>query len=88
VVQSVVGALAQMGASIKGDLPLLADNLSSQDDGLKLATLETLGQLAAHAEPAAAAIQNCLSDRNKTVSEAARATLEKIQRAAQAVAPR
>ena len=76
-----------MGATVKGDIPLLTENLSSSNDTLKLASLQALGQLAPHAESAADSIQNCLADRNNTVREAARATLEKIHRAEQAIAP-
>lgn len=77
-----------MGATVKVNIPLLVDNLSSSNDGLKLASLQAIGQLAPYAESVADSIQNCLADRNNTVRETARATLEKIQRAAQAVAHR
>jgi vesicle coat complex subunit len=74
-----------MGATMKGSIPLLVDNLSSSNDQLKLASLQALGQLAPHSESAADSMQNCLADRKNTVREAARASLEKIHRATQAV---
>ena len=73
---------------MKGDIPLLVENLSSSEDRVRLSALQALGQLASHAESAADAIQNCLSDRKKNVREAAQATLEKIHQAAQAAVPR
>jgi hypothetical protein len=80
VAEASAGALVQMGASLGEHIPLMALHLKAQHKQLRLLTIRTLCEIGTFSEAARQPLQECLGDADRTVVEAARQSLERIQR--------
>ena len=78
--ETAATSLVQMGASLGEHVPLLARHLKSDNRNLRLLTIRTLCEIGKYSESARNSLQECLGDSDRTIVEAARQSLERIQR--------